>query len=143
MFGTVHGVWLGVHRLVRKYIQRRPPLDSMLLTPAGTALRRGVFLFGFLMTLVVFRTPSLTAGGRMFAGMFSYQSGQPLALKPISLICLALVVVLAHLWAMSPRWSRLMAAIPSPIRGLGYAVAISLALLLAPDAGQAFIYFQF
>ena len=27
--------------------------------------------------------------------------------------------------------------------GLGYAVAISLALLLAPDAGQAFIYFQF
>jgi alginate O-acetyltransferase complex protein AlgI len=143
MFGTVHGVWLGVHRLVRRYIQSSPTLDSLSLTPSGTALRRGVFLFGFLMTLVVFRTPSLTAGGRMFAGMFSYQSGQPLALKPISLICLALVVVLAHLWAMSPRWSRLMAAIPSPIRGLGYAVAISLALLLAPDAGQAFIYFQF
>ena len=35
MFGTVHGVWLGVHRLMRKSIQRRPTLDSLLLTPVG------------------------------------------------------------------------------------------------------------
>ena len=30
-----------------------------------------------------------------------------------------------------------------PVLGLGYAVVLTLALLLAPDAGKAFIYFQF
>ena len=40
MFGTVHGVWLGADRLVRKCIQGSPTLDSLLLTPSGTALVR-------------------------------------------------------------------------------------------------------
>ena len=35
------------------------------------------------------------------------------------------------------------ARLPAPVQGLGYAAAVVLALVLAPDAGKAFIYFQF
>jgi alginate O-acetyltransferase complex protein AlgI len=143
MFGAIHGLWLALHRLGRRYCQRRPALDAALQSRGGTALRMASFLFVFLLTLVVFRTPSLGAGARMFAGMVTHQLGEPLALKPISLFCLVALVALAHIISASPRWNRGLSGIPSAVRGLSYAAAISLALLLAPDSGQAFIYFQF
>ena len=33
--------------------------------------------------------------------------------------------------------------LPGPALGVGYGVVLTLALLLAPDVGKAFIYFQF
>jgi alginate O-acetyltransferase complex protein AlgI len=33
--------------------------------------------------------------------------------------------------------------LPAPVMGFGYAAVLTLALVLAPDSGKAFIYFQF
>ena len=47
-------------------------------------------------------------------------------------------------WAAAARvWERVSVRLPDPVVGLGYAAALSLALVLAPPVGQAFIYFQF
>jgi hypothetical protein len=101
------------------------------------------FLVPYTLTLVVFRTSSLTAGAKMFAGMFANHPGRPLPLAPVSLYVLAAAVFVGHAIAAHPRWPRLAEALPSPVRGLGYAAAVTAAFLLAPDAGQAFVYFQF
>jgi alginate O-acetyltransferase complex protein AlgI len=53
------------------------------------------------------------------------------------------VVVLCHALAHSGLWKRLVVRLPAPALGFGYAVAVTLAMVLAPDAGKAFIYFQF
>ena len=59
-------------------------------------------------------------------------------------LALALVVmVLGHLIAPLPweRWHE--ERLPGPVVGAGYATALGLALLLAPEGNQGFIYFQF
>jgi hypothetical protein len=38
---------------------------------------------------------------------------------------------------------RLTARVPAPAVGLAYAAATVMAMVLAPDSGKAFIYFQF
>jgi alginate O-acetyltransferase complex protein AlgI len=142
-FGMIHGVWLGLHRMVAPRIRQLPQLDAMLQTAAGTAARIAAFLFTYMLSVVVFRSISMAAAGRMFAGMFVRQGGRPLSMAPASLLLLAAAVMIGHVVAAHPRWPRLTAALPAPVRGLGYAAAVMAALLLAPDAGQAFIYFQF
>ncbi len=53
------------------------------------------------------------------------------------------IVAAAHALGSRPGWRAISARLPAPALGLGYAAALTLALLLAPDAGSAFIYFQF
>jgi hypothetical protein len=55
----------------------------------------------------------------------------------------ALVVFAGHALAWRGWWRRPLAVLPSPLRGFGYALALSLALVLNPGADKAFIYFQF
>jgi alginate O-acetyltransferase complex protein AlgI len=40
-------------------------------------------------------------------------------------------------------WKKLAVRLPAPMLGFGYAVVLTLAMVLAPDSGKAFIYFQF
>ena len=50
---------------------------------------------------------------------------------------------LGHWLGAGDRWQRIVARLPAPAIGVGYAALLMLALLLAPSTGQAFIYFQF
>ncbi len=142
-FGMIHGTWLALHRAARAGISWAPRLDAALRTAPGTIARVAAFLVPYTLTLVVFRSSSLTAGANMFAGMFAGRAGLPLPLAAVSLYVLTAVVIAGHIVAANPRWPCLAEALPSPVRGLGYAAAVTAALLLAPDAGQAFVYFQF
>ena len=40
-------------------------------------------------------------------------------------------------------WRKLLSRTPAVVTGWGYAVLLTLALILAPVAGRAFVYFQF
>ena len=70
-------------------------------------------------------------------------SGLRAQLPNVSLWYTVAVMGLCHLLAHKGFWKRLAPRLPSPVMGLGYAVLLTLALVLAPDAGTAFIYFQF
>jgi hypothetical protein len=48
-----------------------------------------------------------------------------------------------HLLGRTGWWRRAAVRLPGPVLGMGLGLALTLALLLAPDAGKAFIYFQF
>ena len=51
--------------------------------------------------------------------------------------------VLCHAAAVTGWWRQVSVRLPAPALGAAYAVALNLALVLAPDAGKTFIYFQF
>jgi alginate O-acetyltransferase complex protein AlgI len=53
------------------------------------------------------------------------------------------VVALCHVLGQSGWWKRMAVRLPAPVMGFGYAAVLTLALVLTPDQGRSFIYFQF
>ena len=53
------------------------------------------------------------------------------------------LVAVCHALVASGTWQRWSWRVPAPVMGFGYSAAFTLALMLAPPAGKAFIYFQF
>jgi alginate O-acetyltransferase complex protein AlgI len=60
-----------------------------------------------------------------------------------SLWYLVALMAVCHFLALTGSWKRWAVRLPAPVLGFGYATLLTLALLLAPDSGKAFIYFQF
>jgi len=52
-------------------------------------------------------------------------------------------VALCHGLTVRGLWKKVWRRLPAPALGFGYAAILTLALALAPEAGQGFIYFQF
>jgi hypothetical protein len=66
-----------------------------------------------------------------------------LPMSKVSLLVLTGVVVASHVLALTGAWKKGSVRIPAPLLGVSYALVLTLALVLAPDSGKAFIYFQF
>jgi alginate O-acetyltransferase complex protein AlgI len=143
VFGVLQGLWLGVHRAFREFCKPHPALDGLLQSLPGRAVCVAGTFVTFTGTLAVFRSPTLGAGLTMLHRMAVPHEGLTTPLPQSSLYYLLGVVVLGHVLAQRDLWKRLLALMPSPVRGLGYAGVMTLALVLAPDVGKAFIYFQF
>ncbi len=143
VFGALHGVLLSLHREFRGFCESRPRLHKALQTVPGTSSRIALTFITFSLSLVVFRAQTLSEGLGMLAHMFSRHAGSGLPFAIVGLWVTAVVVLAGHVSTHLGWWRRPLAAAPSPLRGLGYAVALSMALLLNPGADKAFIYFQF
>jgi alginate O-acetyltransferase complex protein AlgI len=142
-WGMLHGSLLIGHRAFRAVCRRRPLLERLLQTSLGTSLRIALTLAAVCGGWIVFRSQTLSAGIAMLGAMMRSQPGLPLPLAPAGLWFTVAVVVLGHALGRRGRWRSLAASLPSPLRGMGYAAVLTLALVLAPDAHKAFIYFQF
>ena len=142
IWGGLHGSFLVVHRYFRDFCKGRPGLDAVLQSAPGTGLR---VLTTFLCVALcwVFFQPSLTIAGTMLGRMFTLQSGRGLDLHNRSLWYTVVFVLICHLIVTKGLWRRWATRMPAPVLGFGYAVTLTVALLLAPDAGKAFIYFTF
>ena len=132
LWGTFHGLWLVLHRLVtalRPGLPRAPAVVRLLVTFHLVAL-----------AFVIFRAPSLDVVRAIFDGL---GSGRPMS-GPFPLgACLALGVgVLGH--AVSGRFDLEAWWLRSPRFAQG-AVVGAVAMLLGVFSGQSqrFIYFQF
>jgi len=143
VWGMLHGLMLIVHRSFAAFAVARPRLDRLLRTGAGTALRVAITFACFCLTLVIFRCASLEGGVTTVGRMLILDHGLGTPIHARALWVTVAVVALGHALALRRRWPRLAARLPSPVRGLGYAAALTLVLILAPGPGKAFIYFQF
>jgi alginate O-acetyltransferase complex protein AlgI len=143
LWGAAHGAWLSLHRLFRGWCEPRPRLRALLGSVPGRTLCVAGTFAGFLLTWVLFRATTLSKARTMLRGMLLERGGSRLPLTPMCLVLAVIVVVVCHLLARTGLWRRLVDPLPSPVRGLGYALVMVVALVLAPDTGTAFIYFQF
>jgi alginate O-acetyltransferase complex protein AlgI len=143
-WGVLHGVLLVVHRAFQDLCKTRPRLDALLQTAPGTLLRVATTFLAICVGLVFFRSTSFSIVGRMFGQMMYAPPG--LASEPIPSAGIALllaIVICCHLAGRRTLWERWHVRLPAPVLGFGYAVALTMALLLAPGGSQPFIYFQF
>jgi alginate O-acetyltransferase complex protein AlgI len=142
-WGALHGAYLIVHRRFGAFAGSRPRLDALLRSWPGIAVRVGLTFLAVCFGWVLFRATDFTKALEVYQGLLACRGGSPAPLAVRSFAWLAAGVAVAHLLGATWLGRRLNAHLPAPVVGFGYAAAVAVALLLAPDASKAFIYFQF
>ena len=148
LWGLLAGVLLVVHRAFAAWAGRRPTLAAVLESAAGTAGRIALTFGTFVLSLVVFRSPSLASAGTMLGHLFGGGAGSDLPSPWAGFWLTAALVFVGHaLGALLARerfairrWGRV---VPAPAFGAAAAAPLTAALVLAPGTSKAFIYFQF
>jgi alginate O-acetyltransferase complex protein AlgI len=144
VWGIVHGLLLVGHRQFRNAAARSPALDLAMNSSIGTAGSVALTFVTVCFTWVLFRATSFTAIATLLERMVVPSSGLPTRVAPeASVLYVYMIVGLCHLAAYRGWVKNWTERLPGPAVGLGYCAVILLALLLAPETGQAFIYFQF
>jgi alginate O-acetyltransferase complex protein AlgI len=142
-WGIVHGAFLIIHRQFRALCQARPRWDAALETWIGNAARVAMTFTVVMLAFVLFRSSSVQNAVGMFQRMFVYRTGQSLPLH-VHGVWLSLMALIACHWiSRSGIWRRFWTRLPAPVLGMGYAVTLSVTLLLISDTSKVFIYFQF
>jgi alginate O-acetyltransferase complex protein AlgI len=143
IWGVLHGVLLIGHRLFQAFCKQRPRLDGVLQSPVGTVGRVGLTFLGVSLGWVFFRATTFQGALAVLERLVAPHPGLGPPLQLAGLGYTVLVVACCHALAWGGRWRKLEPSLPAPVVGFGYAVTLACALVLAPDAGKAFIYFQF
>jgi alginate O-acetyltransferase complex protein AlgI len=143
IWGVYHGLLLIVHRHFRDWCDTRPGLSAALNTSLGTVLRLATTFLCVALGWVFFRAGTFPCAWTMLCRLFEPCTGLREPLHAAGLVYTVLIVILAHVVARKGTWQRLSTRLPAPVLGLGYAAALVIALVLAPDSGKLFIYFQF
>lgn len=142
LWGVAHGLLLVIHKQFREYCKERPRLDAALQTGVGTAFRVLLTFFCVSLCWVLFQ-PEFGKALAMYQQLFQFRVGQHLPLSNRSLWYTIEFVIVCHLLVWSGAWQWLYARFPAPVLGIGYAICLSTAMVLAPDSSTPFIYFQF
>jgi alginate O-acetyltransferase complex protein AlgI len=142
-WGALHAAFLIVHRGFREFCNARPNIGVVLQSWPGRAMCAALTFACVCVGWVFFRATSFTAAFTILQRMLVRHSGQGTPLGGISFWCLLGVVVIGHALGASGGWKRLSVRLPAPVMGMGYALLLTLTLVLAPDAGKAFLYFKF
>jgi alginate O-acetyltransferase complex protein AlgI len=143
IWGGLHGLMLIVHKQFAGFAKDRPALDAALQSVPGTAFRV-LFTFFCVSLCWVFFRPELSQSLTMLERMFVlHTGGLGLPLHNRSLWYTVLFVLACHLLVAKGVWQWVWARTPPAAVGFGYAVALTAALVLAPEQGQSFIYFTF
>jgi len=142
LWGALHGIMLVAHRHFRGWASERAWISGPLLSGPGTALRIALTFTLFTLSLVLFRAASLDQALTMLGRMFQPSLGAGLPMNDRGLWYTVILVVLCHA-AGAWKLNRLVGKLPAPVQGISYAAVASLALILSPELGKAFVYFQF
>ena len=142
-WGVLHGVLLIGHRFFHDYCKRRPRLDRVLQSNAGTLLRIAVTFLCVSIGWVFFRATTFDVALNMLERLVIPHSGWGPPLSPVSLWGLVAVVVVCHIVAHRGWWQHALRRLPAPAMGFGYAALVNFAFVLAPGVSKTFIYFQF
>jgi alginate O-acetyltransferase complex protein AlgI len=141
-WGLLHGSFLIVHRLFRDASKHRPTLERVLCSVPGTLLRMLLTFTCVAVGWVFFRAATFDTALTLLGRVATGSSGLGTPIPRLSLNSTLLFMWICHAVACWVPWRKLW-RLPAPIQGFGYAAALVLAQVLAPDAGKAFIYFQF
>ncbi len=143
LWGVLHGLLLVGHRGFRAFCDGRPLLSRAFRTPPGTLLRVTVTFLCVCVCWVFFRSTTIGGAVEVLRRLVSASPGQAAPLRYDSLLTLGIVVLLCHAVVRSGVWRRFAFRVPAPIWGVTYGVLVTLAMVLAPETGNVFIYFQF
>ncbi|HTU92406.1 MAG TPA: MBOAT family O-acyltransferase [Gemmataceae bacterium] len=141
-WGVLHGSFLVVHRGFRDYCKGRPLLEWFLRSVPGTLLCMLLTFICVAVGWVFFRATTFATALTMLHRVVAWSPGLNTPMPRMSLLWTLGFIWVCHGVACWVPWRKLW-RVPAPIQGFGYAAALVLAQVLAPDAGKAFIYWKF
>jgi alginate O-acetyltransferase complex protein AlgI len=142
-WGILHGALLIGHRIFAAFCKQRPTIDRILQSALGTVFRVSLTFACVSLCWVFFRATTFQTAWTFLQRLFVFHEGLGPPLHNRSLWYTVAVMAICHALARLGWWQRLSWRLPAPVLGFGYAAVLTLALVLAPDSGKAFIYFQF
>jgi len=143
VWGILHGALLVIHRAFQSASKRIGWTERLMRTMPGAAASVILTFLCVSIGWVFFRATTFTAAATVLHRMFVHHHGDVVPLQNSGLWYTLAVIAFCHALAQSGLWKKVAIRLPGPVLGFGYATALSFSLLLAPDAGKAFIYFQF
>jgi alginate O-acetyltransferase complex protein AlgI len=144
-FGFLQGLMLITHRAFRRRCRRWPGLERLLQSSPGTVLRVVFTFVCFCLSLVIFRAGSFGQALAFYQRLLTPggSAAAPAPVPEIGFWLTAALVLACHLLARRGAWVGPARRIPAPALGLAYAGLLAVSFLLAPQATNPFIYFQF
>jgi alginate O-acetyltransferase complex protein AlgI len=143
VWGILHGAYLIIHRGIQAVCKRRPRLEWLLQSPPGRAVSIALTFACVCAGWVFFRAQTFSAAALVLKRIVGRHAGVGAPLASVSLWYTVALMAICHVLAHTGVWKKLAVRTPAPVLGFGYATVLTLALVLAPDSGKAFIYFQF
>ena len=143
VWGILHGLMLIGHRQFSGVCKRLPKLDGLAQSIPGTAVRMSLTLLCVTLCWVFFRAENFTQAAVFLRHLFVASAGLGCPLHSAGLWYTGLLVVICHGLGHYGLAKQGLIRMPPSVLGFSYAVVLTLALLLSPDSGKAFIYFQF
>jgi alginate O-acetyltransferase complex protein AlgI len=146
VWGVLHGAYLIVHRAFGTLCAGKARLVRLLQSWPGTAARVALTFLCVCVGWVFFRAQSFGAAAELLTRLVVPNPRPEALTEPLPAVGVtltALLVVVCHALGQRGLWQRLAARLPAPVLGAGYALTLTVAMLLAPAAGKPFIYFQF
>jgi alginate O-acetyltransferase complex protein AlgI len=143
VWGLLHGLLLVGHRTFQDWCRLRPRLSAWLETSSGTALRVSATFMAVSLCWVFFRATTFTIAATMLWRMAVPHPGIGSQQRNPALILTAVALLTAQGLVRKGTLKPVLARVPAPVLGMSYAAVLTLALVLAPNGGRAFIYFQF
>jgi alginate O-acetyltransferase complex protein AlgI len=143
VWGVLHGLVLIAHRFFQRFCAKHSWLEACLHSAPGTALRILATFLTVSICWVFFRAATFEAAATMLWRMVVPHEGLGSQQRNLVLLSTAMILVLVHAVVQRGTWKAIGTRLPGPVLGVGYAAALTLAMLLAPNGGKPFIYFQF
>jgi alginate O-acetyltransferase complex protein AlgI len=141
LWGFYNGVLLAGHRVWDRALAGRPTLEAVRESAGYQAVAWAVTLVQVLVGLILVRSESW-AGCWLVQGSLLGGSARGMTTIPAAVPLLVGFVALGH-WLGGWRGVRAILDMPAPVRAGAYVAAVFLVMVLGPDVGKAFIYFQF
>jgi alginate O-acetyltransferase complex protein AlgI len=140
IWGGIHGVYLLVERLVRRFVPRIAWFESL----AGQFVLALFTFFLVCITWIFFRAKTLGGSLALLAAAFGFGGGPAqLPTQEIIVVCGTIAGLLATHWSLRHRGLEDWLAHASEQLLIGLWTVMLAAILLAQGTGDAFIYFQF
>ncbi len=143
VWGALHGGLLIAHRGLRTVMAKLPSAERLLLSPGGTAARVLTTLACVCVGWVFFRATSFGTALEMIRRLSWPHEGLSSPAPTDSFWATLVLGGVCQTLSYHGVWTKLVARLPEPVLGFTYATALSLSLLLASEASQPFVYFQF
>jgi alginate O-acetyltransferase complex protein AlgI len=143
VWGVLHGLLLIGHRAWQDFCACRPWLSRCLRTPPATVLCVMATFLAVCVGWVFFRATTFGAAATILGRMLVPHAGVGSGQQNLVLIATAVLLFAAQALTWRHGWRPILARLPAPLVGMSYAAVLTVALLLAPNGGKAFIYFQF
>jgi alginate O-acetyltransferase complex protein AlgI len=143
IWGLLHGAVLIGHRRFQEFSAVRPRLQGWLQSRAGAAVCVALTFLTVMFLWIFFRAQTPVDAFTVLHRLVIPHDGLRRPVTEFYLWLLVSLFVVGHGAGRARVWRKVVLRLPAPIVGVGYALGVTLCLLLAPGVSKTFIYFQF